>query len=447
MKRSQGRNSVVLPKFLLALLLPLLWSSNLFATDGHFLHGAGPVNEAMGGADTGLCIDATGSIAWNPACTSHFFGRRFEIHGTFFAAWRSLGSTVNANAFGPGMPGATLSGTTVSHRNASLMPGMAFIYHPKDSATAYHIAMLAVSGFGVEYDQNTNFSNPILTPQAPNGFGFGKIKSNYALLTVPVGISRQVNKRLSAGISAAPAFSMLKVIPAPFAAPVTAGSIMPYYLSASTSAPALGFGVQAGLQYQANSVFGVGIAYHSPIWFREFSWKATDLAGGKHTLKFQMNLPQVVSTGVGITPSSRTHIGLDARWFNYENTAGFDEVGYDPDDSVAGFGWKNIWAVGGGVQQQVASSTKIMVGYNYSGNPVPPKYSFFNTPAPAIVQQHLSGGIVQTIHGWDVIATYYHAFQNSITGPWISGQGPIPGTSVTSKMSENSLTIGLAKSF
>ncbi|MGB7547046.1 MAG: hypothetical protein WBM14_04810 [Terracidiphilus sp.] len=42
---------------------------------------------------------------------------------------------------------------------------------------------------------------------------------------------------------------------------------------------------------------------------------------------------------------------------------------------------------------------------------------------------------------------YYHAFENSISGPWISGQGAIPGTSVTSRMSENSLTIGLARSF
>ena len=88
-----------------------------------------------------------------------------------------------------------------------------------------------------------------------------------------------------------------------------------------------------------------------------------------------------------------------------------------------------------------------MAGYNYSGNPVPAQYTFFNTPAPAIVQHHVSGGIVQNVHNWDVNVTYYHAFQNSITGPWISGQGPIPGTSVTSKMSENSLTIGFAKSF
>jgi hypothetical protein len=55
--------------------------------------------------------------------------------------------------------------------------------------------------------------------------------------------------------------------------------------------------------------------------------------------------------------------------------------------------------------------------------------------------------MVQTVHGWDVNVAYYRAFQNSTSGPWISGQGAIPGISVTSKMSENSLTIGLARSF
>ncbi|MDE3149872.1 MAG: hypothetical protein KGL37_10425, partial [Acidobacteriota bacterium] len=200
-----------------------LGSRGLFATDGHFLHGAGPVNEAMGGADTGLCLDATGSIAWNPACSFRFKGHRIEFHGTVFVPWRSLSSTVDANAFGPGMPGATLSGTTVSHRNTSLMPGLALLYHPQASRSAYHIAILAVSGFGVDYDLSKNFSNPILTPQAPNGFGCGSIRSNYALLTVPFGMSRQITSHLAAGVSIVPAYSVLKVIPASFATPVTAG--------------------------------------------------------------------------------------------------------------------------------------------------------------------------------------------------------------------------------
>jgi long-chain fatty acid transport protein len=431
---------------LLAAAVSLLCSPRLHATDGHFLHGAGPVNEAMGGADTGICLDATGSIAWNPACTTRFSGRRIEFHGTIFTPWRSLSSTVDANAFGAGMPGATLSGTTVSHTDTSFMPGFAFIYRRLGSPTAYHAAMLAVSGFGVDYDGNTNFSNPILTPQAPNGFGFGHIRSKYMLVTVPVGFSRELSERLSAGFSVVPALSMLQVIPAPFAAPVTGGSTMPYYLSAGNNAPAFGMGVNAGVQYEVSRV-SVGLSYHSPVWFQNFNWNRKDLSGASHSLSFQMNLPQVVSVGAGVTAAKRTRIGVDARWFNYANTAGFSKVGYNADGSVAGFGWHNIWAVGGGVQQRLSKSTKIMAGYNYSGNPVPAEYTFFNTPAPAIVQHHLSGGIEQTIHGCDMIVTYYHAFQNSITGPWISAQGAIPGTSVTSKMSENSVTIGFAKSF
>ncbi|MHB1021293.1 MAG: OmpP1/FadL family transporter [Acidobacteriaceae bacterium] len=448
METAQGSRKTFITNLLLVALLPLLWPLCLSATDGHFLHGAGPVNEAMGGADTGICLDATGSIAWNPACTTHFQGKRLEFHGTVFVPWRDLSSSVSAGAFGEGVPAETLQGTTVSHRNTAFMPGMGFVYHPQNSRNSFHFAILAVSGFGVDYDQNMDFSNPILTAQPPNGFGFGKIRSNYALLTGPIGVSRQVTDKLSVGISVVPSFSMLKVIPAPFQAPVSAGSTMPYYLSASTNAKAFGIGAQVGLQYQFNHIFSAGLAYHSPIWFNEFNWKSADLTGGMHTLKFQMDLPQLITMGIGISPTKRTHIGVDARWFNYANTSGFTEAGFDPDDAVSGFGWRNIWAAGGGVEQQVSSTTKLIVGYNYSQNPLPSEYTFLNTPAPAIVQHHLSGGIVQKIHnGWDLNITYYHAFRNSLTGPWLSMQGPIAGTSVTSRMSENSVTVGLAKSF
>jgi long-chain fatty acid transport protein len=433
-------------RVLIPVALVLAWPVAMYGTDGHFLHGAGPVNEAMGGADTGLCLDASGSIAWNPACTAGFMGRRFELYGTIFIPWRSLSSTVDANAFGPGMPGATLSGTTESETHTSFMPGIAFIYHPSGSANAYHFGMLAVSGFGVDYPANTDFSNPILTPQPPNGFGFGRVRSDYMLVTLPVGIARQISERLSIGFSAVPSFSMLQVIPAPFSAPVSGGSSMPYYLSAGNHAPAFGAGFNVGAHY-AFEKLNLGVSYRSPVWFQQFDWKSKDLTGASHDLNFQMNLPQVVSVGTGISPAKNTRIGIDARWINYENTAGFDEVGYNDEDAVSGFGWKNIWTVGGGVQQKVSKSTKIMGGYNFSQNPVPDKYTFFNTPAPAIIQHHVTAGFTQSMGKIDLTVTYYHAFQNSISGPWISPMGPMPGTSVTSKMAEDSVTFGFGKTF
>jgi long-chain fatty acid transport protein len=344
------------------------------------------------------------------------------------------------------MPAATLSGTTTSKTDTSFMPGFAFIYHPSASSTAYHVAMLAVSGFGVDYPANSDFSNPILTPQPPNGLGFGRVRSDYMLVTLPVGMARQFSERLSIGFSAVPSFSMLQVIPAPFSSPVSAGSTMPYYLSAGNHAPSFGAGFNVGVHYAFEKV-NFGASYRSPVWFQQFSWNSKDITGASHSLNFQMNLPQVVSVGAGISPAKNTRLGIDARWINYENTAGFDEVGYNDDDAVSGFGWKNIWAIGGGVQQKVSKSTRVMAGYNFSQNPIQDKYTFFNTPAPAIVQHHVTGGFTQSVGKIDLIVTYYHAFQNSISGPWVSPMGPMPGTSVTSKMSENSVTFGFGKTF
>ena len=150
------------------------------------------------------------------------------------------------------------------------------------------------------------------------------------------------------------------------------------------------------------------------------------------------------------TGAIRDRVGrfeLDARWINYENAAGFDEAGYNDEDAVSGFSWKNIWTVGAGVQQKVSKSTRIMAGYNFSQNPVPDKYTFFNTPAPAVVQHHATAGFTQSVGKIDMTVTYYHAFQNSISGPWISAMGAMPGTSMTSKMSENSVTFGFGKTF
>ena len=278
------------------------------------------------------------------------------------------------------------------------------------------------------------------------GLPVGQHVDSYMLVTAPMGIARQLTERLSVGFSAVPSFSMLQVIPAPFSPPVTAGSTTPYYLSAGNNAPAFGGGFNVGAHYAFEKV-SLGVSWRSPDWFQDFKWNREDLTGAAHQLDFHMNLPQVVSVGTGLSPSKSTRIGVDARWFNYANTAGFDKVGFTAQGAIAGFGWTNIWAIGGGIQQAVAKSTRIMAGYNYSQNPVPAQYTFFNTPAPAIVQHHVSGGITQSLRKCDLTVTYYHAFRNSITGPWISQQGPIPGTSVTSSMSENSLTVGFGKSF
>ena len=86
-------------------------------------------------------------------------------------------------------------------------------------------------------------------------------------------------------------------------------------------------GMNVGLQYAIKAV-SVGVWYHSPVWFQKFNWNRQDLSGASHSLNFQMNLPQLMSVGAGAAVTKSTRIGVDARWFDYANTAGFSKVGY-----------------------------------------------------------------------------------------------------------------------
>jgi hypothetical protein len=75
-----------------------------------------------------------------------------------------------------------------------------------------------------------------------------------------------------------------------------------------------------------------------------------------------------------------SHDRLSMERFTFEGGDGFT-VPTGSGRQYENSGW-NV-KVGGGVQQKVAASTKVMVGNNYSGNPVSAKYTFFNITFPA----------------------------------------------------------------
>jgi len=77
-------------------------------------------------------------------------------------------------------------------------------------------------------------------------------------------------------------------------------------------------------------------------------------------------------------------------WINYANTAGFNEVGYNDEDAVSGFGWNNIlgdrWRHSAkGLRNQPRS----WAGYNFSQKPGFPTSTRSSTPQrPPVVQHH-----------------------------------------------------------
>lgn len=412
------------------------------ATDGHFLDGVGTINQSMGGAGTGAMLDPLGMLKWNPAGSVEFDGTLIEGNFELFVPDRTLSSSIDAGSFGPGFPPVNLMGSTRSKRNVSLMPSLGFVRHRKGSDNAYHAGLLAVAGFGVEY--NADPTNPILTPQAPAGMGFGKIKSSMGLILAPIGMSHRFNDKLSIGASIIPAACSLEIQPAPFAVPDDAnGDSFPSYPRPVGTSWSYGIGGQIGVLYKATDKLSLGASFATPTWFTKQRWDAADELGANRNLKFAIDLPMHISAGLGFQLTPNTLLAADVRWINYEDTRGFKGSGFNPDGSVAGFGWRDIWAFGIGIQQNIGEKLKVRVGYNYGQNPIPAELSFFNSPAPAIVQHHVSFGLSYEINNkWTVHAGYYHSFQNTESGPYYSPMGAVPGTRVTNKLEEDSISVG-----
>ena len=149
------------PKLIRTILLATLLATPVavHATDGHFLHGVGAINSAMGGAGVAAPTSLLGTYYLNPAGLMAFDGTRVEFGFELFKPSRTVEST-----FTP----ASMSGSTTSKSDFVPIPAMAFTVKLNNEKVVLGVGALSIGGFGVDYPSST--TNPILAPQ-PNGFG------------------------------------------------------------------------------------------------------------------------------------------------------------------------------------------------------------------------------------------------------------------------------------
>lgn len=411
------------------------------ATDGHFLHGIGAINSAMGGAGVAAPQDVLTAFYLNPAGLMAFKGTRADLSFEVFKPDRSLASSA-----GP------MSGSTRSTSSFTPIPALGFSTRLANDRVTLGLGAFGIGGFGVNYPVDP--SNPIL---APRPFGFGQVFSSFQLLKIAPGAAFAVSDRLWIGAAANIDWASLTVDPFAAAAPAVdpgpdgvprTRDDRAYYSSAYAADGAFGVGAQIGVIYKAAPNVSLGASYTSPQRFNEFEFTSTfanpnlPTAGTPRPIRFRLDVPAIYSAGASVMPTGALTLSGDLRYITYESTEGFKGGAFATDGSVQGFGWKNI-AVGA-VGAQFAATDRLMLrgGYNYSGNPVPAELTMINIPAPAIVQHHLTvGGGFQATSALAIQAGYYHAFRNSISGPIIGPAGPAPGTRVTSSLSEDSFLI------
>jgi long-chain fatty acid transport protein len=427
---------------LIALVTVALSAASARAQYGLIFNGAGPVNRSMAGVGTATALDSIGSLYWNPASLSGLDRSEMAFGIELLFPQTRLASTIPAGAISGALPAGTLSGSDRGDNGVFPLPSVGLTYRPEGSPWTFGFGLFAVGGFGVNFPAST--SNPLLTPQPPNGLGLGSIFSELQVLEITPQVSYQLTDHLSLGFGPALALASLQVDPAVFASPDNAnGNGFPTFSPGTHSRFAWGGGVEGGIYYSLDSGWRLGASVKSPRWFESFRFQSVDQVGRPRTVTFGLDIPMIVSAGAAYSGFDRWVLGVDAHYLDYNNTDGFRASGFDATGALQGIGWRSIWAVALGAQYQLLDSLSLRMGYSFNQNPIDNSRTSFNVASPLIVQNVLSAGAsYQVTDCFSLSLAYVHFFQNTNTGPILAPTGALPGSSVTSVLSADSIVLG-----
>ncbi|MBT8223360.1 MAG: outer membrane protein transport protein [Eudoraea sp.] len=421
----------------------LLSAAFAFAQTGHVMQGVGSVNMSMGGAATGQPLDISGALQWNPASISVFEGTELRFDVGLFYSSPELSSTVPEFDSSGQPTGNFFSGTTADDRGMSPLPALALVWGNPESPHTFGASAFGISGFGVTFPENA--SNPINAPQA-NG-GFGRIESEYILLQIGFAYAYELSDQFSIGIQPNFNYANLELLPNPTASPTGAG------YPSTDKATALGFGAQLGVFFDSGSGFKAGLSYKTKQSFGDFELENTYLDNTTATNDFKINYPAIYSVGLGYSAGD-VDLALDYRLVDYENTEGFQEKGWTPTASVAGFGWENISVISAGIQYKGIDRLPLRVGYTYSTNPITEELAFHSVPATAIIKNAFQFGLTYEVNDrLELNTTYHHgssgdATSGQLLNPQFISQfppyGAIPGSEVSYDMTTDMIMFGFS---
>ena len=429
----------------LALAVLLLGASGARAQIGLLFTGAGPVNRSMGGAATATALDSLGALYWNPATLSGLSSSELAFGVEVLAPQQRLSSSVGAGALGPAGPLFSLSGSDRSDVGVFPLPSVGLSYRPDGSDWTFGLGVFEVAGFGVNYPASP--TNPVLTPQPPHGLGLGSLYSELQVLEVAPALSYQVTQHLSVGFGPLLALANLRADPAVFASPSLTSGFATYPPGTHTRFT-FGGGFQAGAYYTFDENWRLGASIQSPRWFDNFRFQSTTPAGLPRNLTFNADLPMVVSVGTAYSGFDRWLLAADVRYVDFGDATGLRQSGFDRTGAVRGLGWRSVWALSLGSQYQLSDAISLRAGYSFNQDPISSSNTFFNVAAPTILEHTVYLGASWNVtQALSLSLAYAHAFQNSISGPFVTPFGSLPATSVTSTVSADTFIFGATVRF
>ena len=422
-------------RLLTVLIVTLLGSSPVFATDGYISHGFGIKSEGIGGVGIALPQDGL-AAATNPAGTA-FVQDRADVGLAWFSPKRS--TQIAGNNLGPG---GSADGTYDGNGTSNFfLPEFGYIKKLNQTATAG----VAIYGNG---GMNTDYSN---NPFAKFG-STGTAGINLEQLFISPSLAYKLNEQNAVGLAVNFAYQQFsaKGLGAFAQTGAHQASASPSNLTDQGTDSSTGWGVRLGWTGQVTPDLMLGATWASKTKTGKFS-KYSGLFADSGSF----DIPENYGVGLAYKFAPVWTFAADISEIKYGSvpsvanplsnlTAQGNLLG---STNGAGFGWKDITAFKLGVSYDYAPELTLRAGYNHSGQPIPTDQTFFNILAPGIVQNHVSvGGTYKTSKTGELSVAYTHAFSNTV-----NGSGSIPasygGGNANLTMSEDSLGVAYGWKF
>jgi long-chain fatty acid transport protein len=359
-------------KLALCALVMMTWVGQALG-QGISVTGVGPVNRSMGGAGTAAPLDAIGALHWNPGsitqleCSEVSFG----IEGLL--ADISLSSTVG---------GATSS--TSGEAGVALIPAVGWVQHVEGTPVTIGLGLYGIGGFRNNMPRDAG--NPVLAA--------GPLFADAEIMQVAPTVAVQLSERISVGV--APTITAARIMFDPLGPSV----ITPTADLGSGNRVHWGGGIQAGVAYQGDC-WRSGLSIKSTQWMEDFRFFTPS-----GVVRFDLDYPLIVSGGLAYYGLERWVFAADVRYFDYANTAGFQELG-----------WRSVAAGAIGAQWQYNDCWTFRAGYNFNQNPIQGEDAFTNIANPLIQEQNLAAGaschLTETV---DLTLAYVYLVNSEVSG-------------------------------
>lgn len=403
---------------------------------GILVSATGPVNRSMGGAATAAPMESMGALFWNPASISAL--SKDELSIGVAGVLPQLRTSSSITGLG--------AGSTKAEPGVTPLLNIGWVHRPQNSAVTWGVGLFSAAGFRTNFP--ASISNPVFTPQSNTPGvpgGLGQVYTEAAFIQFIPTASVQVTDTVSVGFGPTVTIGDLIVDPFVFASPDDAdGSGAPRYASGIGTRTHWGGGFQTGIYYEGENGLHLGFMFKSPQWMEPFSYNTQSETGLPRTIEAKLDLPMVLSLGTAWSGWDKWVIATDVRYYDYENTDGFDSSGFRADGSVSGLGWRSILSVATGAQYEVSDSLFLRFGYTFNENPIPDSQAFFNIGAPLYYQHELHAGGSWRIgkRVW-LSAAYTYYFENEISGPIVTPAGPVAGSNVTNQETVHIVDVGI----